>query len=369
MRALAPVVLALALAHPASGDTPVGDVRAMLERASRALEAAEDRETRIAALARAVQAHERALALLRAGLRRLAAEDARLSRKHGSEHDRLVRLLGGLESLARAPGAALLAFPGGPVRAARAARLMGAAAPAMAEEVADLSSRLEGLRTVRLEQEIARSQAADTLAALQRLRAAALSAARGGAGVPDRAALARQAAAARARARDLQGLADALSPAAGEVASPAGFQTARGELVTPVSGRVVSGFGGDDPWGRAGRGLTFAAPPGAMVAAPAAGTVRYAGPLTGYGRVVILEPAAGWLMVLAGLDTVERSVGETVLAGERVGTLAGALPGGAEFSLEAGASEGQTKRRKLYLELRREGRAIDPARWFAQPGE
>ena len=102
-----------------------------------------------------------------------------------------------------------------------------------------------------------------------------------------------------------------------------------------------------------------------MVSAPAAATVRYAGPLTGYGAVVILEPAQGWLMVLAGLDTVEASVGETVLAGERLGTLAGPPPDVAEFSLDAGPAEGQVRDQTLYVELRRNGTAVDPAPWFA----
>jgi septal ring factor EnvC (AmiA/AmiB activator) len=70
-------------------------------------------------------------------------------------------------------------------------------------------------------------------------------------------------------------------------------------------------------------------------------------------------------LVLAGLGHVERTVGETVLPGERLGDLGGALPGLTEFSLEDGAPEGQTKDRMLYLELRRNGEAVDPAPWFA----
>lgn len=362
------LVLALALALAGPRATPAGEIeeaRAMLEDASGRLERAADRGERVRALAAAVQAHERALAVLRAGLRRLAREDRRLAADLADDHDRLVRLTGALQSFSRAPKAAMLAFPGGPVRAARAAAVMGAVAPAMERAVAALSARLEGLRAVRVRQELARAQAGEALAAMQDLRARALGAARGGGTAPDRATLKRQAAVARARARDLEGLAGALAARRADAPPAIPFAERRGTLLSPVSGQVTTGFGGVDPWGRTGRGITYTAPSGAMVSAPAAATVRYAGPLTGYGAVVILEPAQGWLMVLAGLDTVNAAVAETVLAGERLGTLAGPPPEVAEFSLDAGPAEGQVRDQTLYVELRRNGTAVDPAPWFA----
>ena len=127
---------------------------------------------------------------------------------------------------------------------------------------------------------------------------------------------------------------------------------------------MVAGFGDPDPWGRAGQGLTIEAPAWAQVAAPWDGTVRYAGPLIDYGQVVVLEPEGGTLIVIAGLARVDRVVGETVLAGERLGDLGGPIPASADFLLEASKDRDEIGAEKLYIELRRNGAAVDPAPWF-----
>ncbi len=51
--------------------------------------------------------------------------------------------------------------------------------------------------------------------------------------------------------------------------------------------------------------------------------VRYAEPLIDYGQVVVLEPKADYLVVIAGLAHIDRSAGEAVLAGKKLG---GPLP-------------------------------------------
>lgn len=366
MRRAAPLLLALALwGTGAPAQDFVAEARAGLEAAAGKLERARGAAARMAALAEAVQAHEHALAALRAGLRRLATEDRRLSGALLDERARLTRLLGALQALAEAPRAAMLAYPGGPVRAARAAGLMGAIAPALEAAAAALATRLDALRTMRLRQEVARAEAGAALAALQDLRGRSLRAARGGASAPDRAELRRQAAAAAARADGLAALAAALAARPAVGAEP--FADLRGRLIAPVAGRLTGEFGGIDPWGRTGQGVTFTAPAYATVAAPVAATVRYAGPLADYGLVVVLEPAAGWLMVLAGLGSAPVTAGETVLAGERLGDLGGPLPASTEFLLEAADAERQIRTETLYVELRHKGEAVDPAPWFAVP--
>ena len=142
------------------------------------------------------------------------------------------------------------------------------------------------------------------------------------------------------------------------------FSEARGFIQPPVRGEVIAGYGALDPWGREGYGMTFSAPAYAQVSAPWDGTVRYSGPLIDYGQVVVLEPEEGTLIVLAGLGTVDRVVGETVLSGERLGDLGGPLPDSDEFLLEASTDRDEIVEEKLYMELRRGGQAIDPAAWF-----
>jgi septal ring factor EnvC (AmiA/AmiB activator) len=131
-----------------------------------------------------------------------------------------------------------------------------------------------------------------------------------------------------------------------------------------VAGEVVARFGAPDPWGRPGKGWSISAPGYAQVTAPWDATVRYAGPLIDYGEVVVLEPAPGYLVVIAGLARLDRSAGEAVLAGERLGDLGGPLPTGEEFLREA-ASEGiQIARKTVYLEIRKSGTPLDPEDWF-----
>ncbi|MEM1343881.1 MAG: peptidoglycan DD-metalloendopeptidase family protein [Pseudomonadota bacterium] len=353
-----------ALAQNAAPTETIAEARAALERAAADLRAAEERPARIAALANAIRAHESALAAYRSGLRVLATKDRTLAESLTAERDRLGRVLGALQALSMTAPSALSAYPGGPVEAARAAGLLAGLTPELQAEVAALSERLEELRRIRTGQEIARAEAMAALAALQALRGEARRTARArNAALPERAALKREAEAARTRAKDLAELA-AILAARAPTTPPQRFEDQRGRLAPPVAGRLVAGFGEPDPWGRPGQGLSFEAPAFAQVRAPVAATVRYAGPLIDYANVLILEPEKGWFLILAGLSSVERAVGETVLAGEILGDLGGPLPTDDEFLQQAGGENGEGVTERLYLELRRAETAIDPAPWF-----
>lgn len=356
-----------------AGFDAIDRARSLLAQAEQALESARDRGARRAAIGLAVEAHEAALVALRSGLRSLASEDRDLVDALGDERERMAAILGALQSLARAPRSALFAHPKGALAAARTAAMIGEMTPRLQAEMAEIGRRLDALRSLRLGQEIARAEARGTLAALQALRAESNRlrsdrAARRRSDRETREALALQAEEARARARDLDQLAETLRASlTAQTAVP--FSEQRGRLVPPVIGRVSGRFGGVDPWGRTGQGLSFTAPAYAEVRAPAAGTVRYAGPLIDYGEVVILEPEGEWLIVLAGLANIDRRVGETVLAGERIGDLGGPLPSSEEFLLEASGSVPKIDTSDLYVELRRAGTALDPAPWFESTGE
>ncbi len=214
----------------------------------------------------------------------------------------------------------------------------------------------------------------DTLATLQELRAETADALgrRDRSGLVTRPELRRQAAAAAARARDLDGLATALRDLSlrdlglrdagikpGAAISPAPL---------PVAGRVSARFGEPDPWDRPGHGWSIEAPAFAQVTAPWDATVRYAGPLIDYGQVVVLEPEPGYLVVIAGLAHVDRIAGETVLAGEKLGDLGGPLLTGDEILLEQAAGAGQIRQETFYLEIRRSGKPLDPADRFDATG-
>ncbi|GGD59803.1 murein hydrolase activator EnvC family protein [Croceicoccus mobilis] len=109
----------------------------------------------------------------------------------------------------------------------------------------------------------------------------------------------------------------------------------------PSTGRIVAGFGERDAAGGRARGLTIATAPAAPVAAPLAGTVEFARQWRGYGTVVILRHADGYLSLVAGLDGAQVKPGQKVAKGEMLGRT------------------GQANPRLLY-ELRRNGRPVHP---------
>ena len=119
-----------------------------------------------------------------------------------------------------------------------------------------------------------------------------------------------------------------------------------GKYAVPVAGEIVKRFGEADGFQDA-KGLTIRTRPGAQVVAPFDGQIMFAGPFKGYGQILIIDHGGGYHSLLAGIDQIEASVGQRVVAGEPVGVMK---------SGEANAS--------LYLELRRQGQPINPLPWL-----
>ena len=362
-------ILAMASgAYAQNAAAEMAQTKSVLEAASASLTRASGGKARLAALGKAVSAHEFALATYRNVLRRMTAREGRLRGDLVRDSDRLEDLIGALQSLGQAPRSAVMMFPGGPVAAMRGAGLMAEISPELAAEAANLRTKLDGLQKARAAQEAARIEIRGTLATLQTLRTQTTEALRRrkSSELASRAELKTQAEAAAATARSLGELSEALRASeAGDPHALVSFSEARGLIPLPiVQSRVTAHFGDADPQGRPGFGITLEAPAYAEVSAPWDGTVRYAGPLIDYGEVVILEPEAGTLLVLAGLARTERAAGETVLAGERLGDLGGPIPSSDEFLLEETTDRDEIGNRKLYMELRRSEQVVDPAAWF-----
>jgi septal ring factor EnvC (AmiA/AmiB activator) len=122
-----------------------------------------------------------------------------------------------------------------------------------------------------------------------------------------------------------------------------------GPLNLPLSGSILAGYGGTMPDGHASQGLLIAGGAGAPVHAVKAGRVAYADWLKGYGLLMILDHGGGWMSLYAFNDTLLKSAGDDVAAGETISTV--------------GSSGGQG-RPALYFELRRNGAPQDPAGWL-----
>ena len=351
----------------AQNNPAIDRARAALELASSELKGANTGKQQLAALGKAVTAHEAALSAYRDGLRALATRESRMRTEIDSDRVRLEELISALQSLAQAPRSALMAFPGGPVGAARGASLMGEISPVLSGRIDALRVRLNTLRQVRSNQEVARIEARGALASLQELRGRTNEALRRRRkrDLATDSELQEQADAAAAQAANISELASALKDAAREDPDVLlSFTEARGFVRPPVTGTLAARFRDPDPWNRPGYGVTLNAPAYAQVSAPWDGTIRFAGPLIDYGTVVVLEPEQGTLIVMAGLASVDRLVGETVLSGERLGGLGGPIPASDEFLLEASTDRDQIREETLYIELRRDGEPIDPELWF-----
>ena len=116
----------------------------------------------------------------------------------------------------------------------------------------------------------------------------------------------------------------------------------------PVPGTISISYGQSDEIGAASEGLHIKSRKGAVVVAPMTGVVRYAGPFKSYGSIVLLEHKNNYHSLIAGLGRIDTVVGQSVDAGEPLGTL-GATP-------------------SLYYELRYNGQPINPARKFPDLG-
>jgi septal ring factor EnvC (AmiA/AmiB activator) len=121
----------------------------------------------------------------------------------------------------------------------------------------------------------------------------------------------------------------------------------RGSFLRPVIGNMVEGDG--EPQGALrAPGVSFLAPSGAQVVAPADSRVLFAGPYHKTGQVLILQTAGGYDLVLAGLERADVRTGDQLLAGEPVGRMP-----------RTGADT------RLYFELRENGKGVNPAPWLS----
>ena len=134
------------------------------------------------------------------------------------------------------------------------------------------------------------------------------------------------------------------------------FAQARGRLPLPVQGKRIIGFG-DKAHTNKSNGIVIETRHGAQVVSPADGWIVFAGVFRSYGQILIINGGDGYHMLLAGLSQIDVQLGQFVLAGEPVGLMSGA-PQGAKAKPVGNAPV-------LYIELRKDGRSIDPDPWWA----
>jgi murein hydrolase activator len=303
-----------------------------------------------------------------------------------------------LQRMGRNPPPAILVRPGDMVAAVRAAMMLGATISDLKSEADSLAGDLDKLTALRTaiasqRDDLARSAEAlvldktrltDLIGARQQSLSVAESAL--GAERKRAAELAGQAASLKdliagmerevgaakagadaAAAADRAAAADVASrAAASRGADPArltpaiAFADAKGQLSMPVAGAVLKTFGAPDSFGGAEKGVSIATPAAATVSSPIDGWVVYSGPYRTYGQLLILNAGGGYYMVLAGMDRIDVSVGQFVLAGEPVAAMG---DGSARTAAAAAIGAAQPV---LYIEVRKNETAIDPGPWWSK---
>lgn len=337
-----------------------------LEAATEQLTEARSARAQVEALSLTIRSYEDGLGALRAGLREVRLREAELAQHFDARSAEVTRLLSVLAVLERIDPVAGILHPDGALEAARAAQLVGEVTPSLAREITTLRADLEELRAMRRARQYGLLALEHGLEAVQEARIALAQA------IADRGPLPKRLVDAPEKLAMLAQDAQTLDALAGELARAssamldtpiASFRAAHGTLELPVRATVLRRFNQPDALGIERPGLVLATPPEALVTAPWSGTVRYAGPLVGQGQVVILEPAEGMLMVMAGLGELMVEHGEILPRQAPLGTMPAddtALTGPAV----AAGSHSQT----LYFEIREGGNPIDPQPWFAFTG-
>ncbi|MAQ46400.1 MAG: peptidase M23 [Confluentimicrobium sp.] len=336
-----------------------------LAAAAEGLARADRGRDRVAALTRVVRAYEDGLSALREGIRNAVIREAALRTELDARRSEIAQLLGILAAMEQTPDALPLLHPSGALGTARSGMILSEIAPGLQARATVLKIELEELALVVTLQQSAAEWLAEGLEGIQTARTRLSQAIADRGDLPDPVATDE---AEMARLRDDAETLDAFAtgiaesdnaPASVPVTLP-DFSAARGSLPLPVAGRVLRRYNETDAAGVVRPGLVLGTRPMALITAPVAATVRYAGPFPDYGNVMILEPEADSLVVLGGMDQVYAPTGSVLAAGAPIGMMGGPAedsrteePGGAALS------------ETLYLEIRQGGSPVDPAPWFS----
>ncbi len=156
----------------------------------------------------------------------------------------------------------------------------------------------------------------------------------------------------RSNRRDLETLLERLGDALADIPADLGKgqhpSERRGAMPMPVTGRVLAAYGQPRTADLVWQGWLISASPGDAVRAIAKGRVAYADWLRGYGLLLILDHGDGFMSLYGQNESLRVEVGDWVEAEEVISTV----------------GQGAEGRTGLYFELRRAGKAVDPAGWI-----
>lgn len=329
-------------------------------------------------VARRAQEKEALLTKLEAQLSRLVSEASKREAALADQRRRLAGTLGALARLSRNTPQTLLVYPGAPTDMVRSALLLRVSVPRIGDRAATLAREIDSLSEVKkdIAGKLLSLRQADAARDEERARLRRLLDRKNALRRETEVAFRKQTRRMRdlaAKARTLRELVAglrskpaepprppqvaALTPPSRAIAPPVrpegppgGLRLfpKRGPLTLPVRGRLIGRYGQSTNFGNTAKGIRLETRPDAQVVAPFDGKIVYAGPFRTYGQILIIEHRGGYHTLLAGLDQIDTVVGQWILAGEPLGSMA------------------TRKRGKpvLYVELRRNGQPINPLPWI-----
>ncbi len=348
-----------------------------------------------------IHSSEAQLSLIESRLGELEAQERHLRGTLEQRHDSIAALLAAMQRMGRNPPPVMITQRDDALDMVRSAMLLASAFPTMREQALALAEQLKDLARVmgsirtegdKLKAETTRlAEARTRLAALQETkrqslteRKAELDSVRDAASkiaknvedlsdlisrldkeVGERTGLGPYEKDAKGRAAPGEA-AVVLAPGAKSVAlQPTGriepgipFAEAKGQLQLPVQGKRVLAFGEKTQFGALSKGLALQTRYGGQVLSPSDGWVVYAGEFRAYGQLLIINGGGGYHILLAGLSQIDVQSGRFVLMGEPVGVMSPAIKASQASTQDGGPV--------LYIELRKEGRPIDPDPWWSE---
>jgi murein hydrolase activator len=353
-------------------------------------EAQADREAisaRLVIIAKTVRSQEAAIGGAEAKLKSLHKKAAVIRSDLAAKQDVLSELLAGLQRLEQNPPPALVVEPDDVLAALRGAMMFGAIVPELRGEAEKLMTQLQDLDAIKVGIETGRAALAESTANLkasqtelgQLIEVKRKSMAEGAsrlktekqrnADLAERAQGLKQLIAgleasqkheAEKAARKMAA-ADAEKKRKQELAARPriAFSDTKGRLEYPAQGEILGRFGDSDGLGSNLKGVALATRADGQVVAPADGKVAFAGPFRSYGQLIILDAGQGYLVLLAGMSEITAEIGQTVRAGEPLATM-----GRGPSSVTLLGDHVREKRPVLYVELRKNGEAIDSSPWW-----
>lgn len=148
----------------------------------------------------------------------------------------------------------------------------------------------------------------------------------------------------------IERLTDVLADIPADLGSRLGVEAQKGRLPMPVQGPVQHAYGQARSEGLSWQGWLIGAEAGAEVSAVAYGRVAFADWLRGYGLLIIIDHGQGFMSLYGHNESLLHEVGAWVEPGEAISVV----------GANTGSDQG------LYFELRKSGKAIDPAAWLTR---